>query len=140
MNEKLAAQREIIARELEERHQPQRESLMEFIRFVWKEEKGVDWDDNWHYDLIAEKLDKMLDGEINRLIINVPPGSGKTEQITKFFPVWALGKRPSMRFICTSYGADLAQRFSQDARNYYKSHAFKKVFPRASLTNFLIIY
>ena len=130
--DKAAAIKELAIRKLEEMYKPQQESLMEFIKLYWKEEEGKEWDNNWHYDLIEEKLQAILDGEINRLMVNVPPGSGKTEQITKFFPVWAMGKRPDIRFICTSHAADLAQKFSYEARKYYKSNTFRKVFPRHS--------
>ena len=33
---------------------------------------------NWHMDVIADKLQAVLDGRIKRLIINVPPRSLKS--------------------------------------------------------------
>jgi len=117
-------------RELLKRHKNKQENLTEFIKYFFKHEKGKDFDDNWHYDLIASKLNQVLTGDCTRLIINIPPGSGKTELITKCFPVWALGKNPKLQICATGYSTSLTQTYSQEARDYYKSKTFARVFPR----------
>jgi len=124
--------KEIVARELKERHKNQRESLIDCLIHYFDKELNKSFDDNWHYRMIEEKLNKVLTGEITRLIINVPPGSGKTEIITKFFPVWALAKNPMLQFIVTGYSASLTQSFASEARDYYKSKTMKMVFPEIS--------
>ncbi len=49
-------------------------SLAEFIRQAWHViEPGTPYIDNWHIDLISEHLQAVNDGEIRRLIINIPP-------------------------------------------------------------------
>ena len=130
MTNKRAIERELIIRELEKRHSPQRESLVSFIEFFFKNELNREFEPNWHYNVIEEKLKEVMSGKCRRLIINIPPGSGKTELITKCFPVWALGHKPDMRFIVTGYSSTLTQEFGSQARDYYKSNTFQAVFPR----------
>lgn len=124
------ALREKAIRELERRHQKESDNLVSFIEYYFKEELNKPFFANWHHKVIAEALQKTLTGEITRLIINIPPGSGKTEMVTKSFPVWTFGKIPEAQFIVTGYSAKLTQSFGSQARDYYRSDAFKKVFPR----------
>lgn len=129
MSNKEIAQKAIAIKALQEKFKPQRESLVEFMRYMWETEKKQEFDDNWHYYLIEEKLKKLLDGEITRLIINVPPRSGKTLMITELFPVWAMGNKPGTQFISTGYSTSLTREFSQHARDWYLSDSYKNVFP-----------
>jgi len=133
MNQDLqAALLEKALRELERRSRDKQDSLISFIKYFFKEELNKEFQVNWHHELIEEKLKGVLDGTTTRLMINIPPGSGKTELITKCFPVWAMGLRPDIRIITTGYSAALTQNFGAEARDYYKSNTFKKVFPRRS--------
>jgi len=123
--------KELITRELEERHRDEQEDLLKFISFMFKHEKKSEFKLNWHYELIVKKLYEVLEGKCRRLIINVPPRSGKTELITKCFPIWAMGKRPDLQVIATGYSTSLTQTFSNEARQYYQSDAYRMVFPRS---------
>jgi len=126
------AQIELAKRALEKKYTPEREDLIKFMQFYFKNEKKQEFWTNWHYDLIAEKLYKVLKGEITRLIINIPPRHGKTELITKCFPIWTLGNYPEKEIMATWYSTTLTQEFSSQARDYYTSESFQKVFPRHS--------
>lgn len=70
-----------------------------------------------HHHLIAEKLEAVERGEIDRLMIFMPPRMGKSELASIRFPAWCLGRHPERRIIGSSYAADLAYRFSRQARN-----------------------
>src|ERR1039458_3213291 len=67
---------------------------------------------NWHNELIASKLQSCLDGQITRLIINLPPRNLKSHEATICFPAYVLGHRPSAQIICASYGQQLADKHS----------------------------
>ena len=61
-----------------------------------------------HHKPLCDVLDRVIAGEIDRLIIDIPPGYGKTLN-----SVWALVSRgfavnPGARFIHASYSSDLA--------------------------------
>lgn len=130
MDIKKQALIELWIRELEERHELQRNSLYEFFKFYWREEKGEELDENRHIKEICDKLEAVYRWEIKRLIINIPPRSLKTE-ISKAFSVWAMWKKENIKLMSISYSADLTQKTSWEARNIYVSKAFRLCFPRA---------
>ncbi len=84
---------------------------------------------NWHIELIAAKLEACFRGEINRLIINVPPRSLKSHAAAVAFPAYVLGHNPSAQIICASYGQDLANKHSIDCRTLMASAWYKGLFP-----------
>ena len=84
---------------------------------------------NWHNELIAAKLEACFRGQINRLIINVPPRSLKSHAAAVAFPAYVLGHNPSAQIICASYGQDLASKHSMDCRNLVTSAWYKGLFP-----------
>lgn len=83
---------------------------------------------NWHIELIASKLEAVLEGKITRLIINVPPRSLKSVIASVAFVAWALGRNPSMQFICASYGQDLADKLALDCRTVMQSIWYQRLF------------
>ena len=64
---------------------------------------------NWHLEAMAYHRLRVLNGEIRRLIITVPPRSLKSICASVAFPAFALGHRPELRFICASYAENLAK-------------------------------
>lgn len=71
----------------------------------------------WFHFLIAEKLKQVSDGEIDRLMIVMPPRHGKSTLISRFFPAWHLGRHPDDHIMATSYSGRLAHRFGRFTRN-----------------------
>jgi hypothetical protein len=59
MDIKKQALIELSIRELEARHELQRNSLYEFFKFYRKEEKGEDLDENRHIKKICDKLEAV---------------------------------------------------------------------------------
>lgn len=73
------------------------------------------WD--WDYlNYIQEHLDKVTSGEIDRLMIFLPPRHGKSEMVTVRYPVWRLEREPEMRVIVGAYNLDFATYFSRKAK------------------------
>lgn len=71
----------------------------------------------WHHRLVAEHLEKVARGEIDRLMVLMPPRHGKSELGSKCFPPWYLGNFPERKVIATSYAMELAQEFGRACRN-----------------------
>ncbi|SDM20278.1 terminase large subunit domain-containing protein [Halarsenatibacter silvermanii] len=90
-----------------------RDKLKPFLEF---ESKGV-WKTADHLEYMCEKLEAVERGEIDKLMIFMPPRHGKSEVASKKFPAWYLGRHPDREIILTSYAADLAYDFSRIARN-----------------------
>lgn len=91
----------------------------------------------WVHEEICASLDRFLaDVEAKkspRLIITMPPRSGKSEIVSRRFPAYALGRNPDLQIIATSYGADLSQRFNRDVQRIIDDLPYKSVFPETAL-------
>jgi len=83
--------------------------------------------------LIAEKLEAVERGEIDRLMIFMPPRHGKSELVSVRFPAWYLGRNPSHQIIAASYAHKLAAKFGRQVRNLIAAKEFQSVFPGVSL-------
>lgn len=83
--------------------------------------------------LLQEAAEKVKRKEKVRIILSVPPRHGKTELASTIFPAWALGKYPEMKFILSSYGADLSETIGMKTRDLINSEAYQFVFPGITL-------
>lgn len=97
-------------------------------------EPGTAFSSNWHYEHLCWALMRVLRGEVRRLIINVPPRSGKSIIASVAFPMFAVGHDPNRRIICVSHTEDLARKFSIDRRAIAQSSWFDAAFPACRLT------
>lgn len=86
-----------------------------------------------HHQRIAEKLEAVERGEIDRLMIFMPPRHGKSELASKRFPAWCLGRNPKRQIIAASYNSDLASDFGRNVRNIVAAPEFGQVFSDVSL-------
>lgn len=91
----------------------------------------------WVHREICETLEKFLqdvrDGKSPRLMISMPPRSGKSELVSRKFPAYAFGVDPDLQIIATSYSADMAQRFNRDVQRVIDNDLYKAAFPDTSL-------
>ncbi len=83
---------------------------------------------NWHIEAMTYALERVLSGELKRLIITVPPRSLKSICASIALPAFALGHDPRRKFICVSYAQGLAEKLSNDCRALMQSSLYRKVF------------
>ncbi len=81
-----------------------------------------------HHTLIADKLEALERGDIDRLMINMPPRHGKSELASRRFPAWFLGRNPDKSVIAASYNSDLATDFGRQVRNIVACTGYSKLF------------
>lgn len=74
-----------------------------------------------HLQAIYSRLDDVVSGKINRLMIFMPPRHGKTEAVTVRFPAWMLERDPSFRFILAAYNFSLSSKFSRKIQRIVKA-------------------
>ena len=86
-----------------------------------------------HHALMAKKFEQIANGEIKRLIINMPPRHTKSEFASYLLPAWFLGKYPNKKIIQCSNTAELAVGFGRKVRNLVDSEAYAKIFPNVAL-------
>ncbi|MFM2173542.1 MAG: hypothetical protein RLZZ54_1469 [Cyanobacteriota bacterium] len=75
---------------------------------------------NWAERLIA-LLQRVADGELNRLIVCCPPRLGKSLLVSKLFPAYWVSRYPTRFCAIASYSAELAYAHSREARHYYRA-------------------
>lgn len=106
-----------------------RESLSAFIEKTYLTvDAGQGYIRNWHIDILADMLEKCASGEINRLIINLPPRSLKSICASVAFPAWLLGHYPDKRIIAVSYAEGLANKHARDCRAIMETDWYKDTF------------
>lgn len=76
-----------------------------------------------HHQLLLQTLDAVGRGEIDRLMVLMPPGSAKSTLASILFPVWWLTEHPSTSVIATSHTASLAEDFSRQVREQVREHS-----------------
>jgi predicted phage terminase large subunit-like protein len=90
--------------------------LLEFVRYN-QPRYQVGW---FHRELCA-KLERfsadVAAQRSPRMLIAAPPRSGKSEIVSRRFPVWHLGRNPHHEVIVATYVQDFANRISRDSRN-----------------------
>lgn len=103
-------------------------SLVDFTSYT-----KPDYEVNWHHRLVAAKLDEVLAGTCKRLMIFEPPQNGKSEQVSRRFPAYALGRNPRLRIIACSYSDSLAQDMSRDVQKIMSTSEYGVLFPGTRL-------
>jgi predicted phage terminase large subunit-like protein len=84
-----------------------------------------------HY-LIAAYLESVCFGRIKRLMIYAPPRHGKTTLTSVLFPVFWLTHHPHSPIMLVSYGSDLAETSSGEAKHIFEDTRFRDIFPEFS--------
>jgi len=84
--------------------------------------------DPFHVSL-AQAIDRVVDGELKRLMVFAPPQHGKSELVSTRLPPFWLGRHPDLPVILTSYGGALAFRNSRAARGVVEEPSYGQIFP-----------
>jgi predicted phage terminase large subunit-like protein len=89
---------------------------------------------NWHLKIIASYLEKVRQGQIKRLIINMPPRALKSVCVSVAFPAWLLAHNPAIRIIVASYCQTLSVKHSLDCRFVINSPWYRSLFKQTKLS------
>jgi predicted phage terminase large subunit-like protein len=100
-----------------------------FTRYFFKHRQGIKFRVNWHHHVISDAIQRVLDGTCPNLIINVPPGSSKTEMAVINLIARGLALNPYARFLHITSGDDLALLNSQTARDIVQSDEYQAIWP-----------
>lgn len=76
-----------------------------------------EWKPALHLDLLSSKLVDLKKRRINRLMVSMPPRSGKSMLIDIFTPAWWLAGAPKDRVILAGYGEQFARAFGAKVRD-----------------------
>ena len=119
-------EQELAAREL------CRRKLLPFIqRFRPKYMAG------WVHEDICRRIERFVKqveaGQSPRLLLMMPPRSGKSEISSRHTPAWILGQHPDWEIIAGSHTSSLSLSFSRYLRDVMRDPAYTAVFPDARL-------
>lgn len=86
----------------------------------------------WVHMDICRRLEKFSEdvakGLSPRLMLLMPPRSGKSELCSRAFPSWHLGRNPDHEIIACSYNVSLAMSFSKKVKEVLEDPTFHPVF------------
>jgi predicted phage terminase large subunit-like protein len=110
------------------------ESLYAFLQMAWRYIDPAPWTDGWVMEAVSEHLQAVCDGEIRRLIVNIPPRCAKSSLISVAFPAWGWAQRydsptsgPSVPFLHASYDMRLSLRDSVKCRRLIESPWYQEL-------------
>ena len=86
-----------------------------------------------HHKQMAEAFDRIADGKINRLIINMPPRHTKSEFASHYFPAYLVGRNPSLKILQATHTADLAVKFGRKIRDLMLTEDYEKIFSSVAI-------
>lgn len=73
-------------------------------------------------DLLDEHLVKVADQAIDRLMIFMPPQEGKSQRVSRIYPLWRLAEDPTLRIAVVSFQAGKAERWGRQIRRDIDAH------------------
>ena len=99
--------------------------FLPFVRALWPE-----FITGRHHEIVSEKLEKIANGELKRLIINMPPRHTKSEFASYLFPAWIIGRNPSMKIIQATHTTELAVNFGRKVKNLLETDEYQNIFEK----------
>ncbi len=110
-------------------------SLYKFLRAGWKHIDPAPWKDGWPIEAVAEHLQAVIDGDIKRLIVNIPPRMGKSSICSVALPAWCWAQPENLdspssgagvQFLYASYAQQLSVRDSVKCRRLIQSPWYQR--------------
>ena len=106
-----------------------KENFLTFVQTMWPE-----FITGNHHKIIAEKFQRVADGELKRLIINMAPRHTKSEFASYLLPAWMIGRNPSMKIIQATHTTELAVSFGRKIKNLLEREDYKEIFTQSKLS------
>jgi predicted phage terminase large subunit-like protein len=104
---------------------------LEFIPYV--ESVWPDFISGAHHRRIAKIFERIADGELKRVIINLGPRHTKSEFASYLLPSWFFGRFPKRKVMQISNTGELAEGFGRKVRNLVDSDDYRRIFPAVEL-------
>jgi len=119
----------ILRKALVEKQEKGQKDFLQFVKMVWP-----DFVEGHHHKVYAEKLNRVANGELKRLIVNMPPRHTKSEFASHLFPAFFMGRHPKAKLIQTTHTGELSIRFGRKTKNLLESEEYVKVFQNVTLS------
>ena len=101
----------------------------QFVREAWHVvEPGKEFKAGWHIDAICEHLMYVSLGDIDDLVINIPPRHSKSTIVAVMWPAWEWLWMPSTQWLFATYARELTLRDSVKCRRLIQSPWYQERF------------
>ena len=104
------------------------QSLRNFTECAFAEVHKTPFIFGEHHEIICDTLDRVIRGELRKVIINIAPRYGKTELVSKMFMSHGFAINPKCRFIHLSYSSSLTADNSVAVKDIVNSDMFRALF------------
>jgi predicted phage terminase large subunit-like protein len=107
-------------------------TLAGFVREAWHVlEPNARYVHNWHIDALCAHLEAVTAGKINRLLVNVWPGSSKSLIVSVMWQAWEWGPQNlrSNRFLATAFNDGPVKRDTRKCRDLILSQWYQSLWP-----------
>jgi len=103
-------------------------SLAEFLKCMWSTIDPHDYVHGWHIDAISDHVMAVINKEILRLAVNIPPRHCKSSIISVATTPWAWINHPELQFVYFSYASSLSIRDGVKSRRILEGPKYKSWF------------
>jgi predicted phage terminase large subunit-like protein len=104
-------------------------SLQAFVEKAFRSVSGKRLSNSQLYiNFIVWNLEQFLQGDIKKLLVNLPGRHLKTFLCSVCFPAFALGLDPTLKFMIVAYSEELAEDIVRQIREIMESPWYKRVF------------
>jgi len=100
-----------------------RKDFLSFVKYMWP-----DFIEGEHHRIMAEKFNRVANGDLKRVIINMAPRHTKSEFASNYLPAWMIGNNPDLKIIQATNNAELAVRFGRKAKTVIDTPEYQKIF------------
>ena len=104
------------------------QSPLAFTSLWFQVSQGDKFVTNWHHHYYKWATTQLLESKATNIVINVCPGSTKTEYWSIHLPAFCFSKFERVRILNTSYSKDLVNENSERTRDLISSKDYQEVY------------
>src|SRR5262245_30201107 len=84
---------------------------------------------NWCIAAMARVVERLISGDLRRVVINLPPRFLKSVIFSAAYPAFLLGQNPRAKILCISHSGELAEGHHDTFRKIVESEWYRKSIP-----------
>ena len=87
-----------------------------FLELAARHVYGSQYRPGWHFAEIARHLERLHYGDIYTMLVSGPPGVGKSDPCSKFFPAWIWTVAPELAIMRAGFDVTNTAKLATDSR------------------------
>jgi predicted phage terminase large subunit-like protein len=99
-----------------------------FVRYAFRMYHGEPLGNQPYVDYMCHHISRLIDGKIDRLLVNVPPQHLKSFKGSICLPAYLLGINPQLRIIVTAYNDEFAESLCRKNRDMMQAPWYQQIF------------